>query len=65
MLMSLWAVRDRETRELMTLFYDKWLSGMDKQEALRAAQLEMRRRVTARYGHDLPNCCGGFVLVGR
>jgi CHAT domain-containing protein len=51
-LMSLWAVRDRETRELMTLFYDKWLSGMDMYEALRAAQLEMRRRVKARYGHD-------------
>jgi CHAT domain-containing protein len=36
-LMSLWAVQDRETRELMTLFYDKWLSGMDKHAALRAA----------------------------
>ena len=64
-LMSLWAVQDRETRELMTLFYDKWLSGMDKHAALRAAQLEMRRRVKTRYGHDLPNYWGGFVLVGR
>jgi CHAT domain-containing protein len=64
-LMSLWAVRDRETRELMTLFYDKWLSGMDMYEALRAAQLEMRRRVKARYGHDVPNYWGGFVLVGH
>jgi CHAT domain-containing protein/Tfp pilus assembly protein PilF len=64
-LMSLWAVRDRETRELMTLFYNNWLSGMDKHEALRAAQLEMRRKVKARYGRDLPNYWGGFVLVGR
>jgi CHAT domain-containing protein len=64
-LMSLWAVPDRETQELMTLFYAKWLSGMDKHEALRAAQLEMRRSVKARYGHDLPFYWGGFVLVGR
>jgi CHAT domain-containing protein len=64
-LMSLWAVPDRETQELMTLFYGKWLSGMDKHEALRAAQLEMRRGVKARYGHDLPFYWGGFVLVGR
>lgn len=64
-LMSLWAVPDRETQELMTLFYEKWLSGMDKHEALRAAQLEMRQSVKARYGHDLPFYWGGFVLVGR
>jgi len=64
-LMSLWAPPDRETQELMTLFYHKWLSGMDKHEALRAAQLEMRRRVEARYGHDLPFYWGAFVLVGR
>ena len=64
-LMSMWAVPDRETQELMTLFYTKWLAGKDKQEALRDAQLEMRERVKARYGKDLPQYWGAFVLVGR
>jgi CHAT domain-containing protein/tetratricopeptide (TPR) repeat protein len=64
-LMSMWAVPDRETQELMALFYTKWLAGKDKHEALREAQLEMRDRVKARYGKDLPQYWGAFVLVGR
>lgn len=64
-LMSMWAVPDEETRELMTLFYGKWLSGREKHEALREAQLEMREKVKARYGADLPVFWGAFVLVGR
>ena len=56
---------DRETQELMSLFYQKWLGGMDKHEALREAQREMRVRVKARYGRDLPFYWGAFVLVGR
>lgn len=64
-LMSMWAVPDRETQELMTLFYEKWLAGEDKPGALREAQLEMRIRVKRRYGRDIPFYWGGFVLVGR
>ena len=64
-LMSLWAVPDRETQELMTLFYTKWLGGEDKQQALRDAQMELRAKVKARYGEDKPFYWGGFVLVGR
>jgi CHAT domain-containing protein len=64
-LMSMWSVPDRETQELMTLFYTKWLSGKDKHDALREAQLEMRARVKARYGEDAPFYWGAFVLVGR
>jgi CHAT domain-containing protein len=64
-LMSLWAVPDRETQELMTSFYTKWLAGKGKHDALREAQLEMRERVKARYGRDLPFYWGAFVLVGR
>ena len=29
-LMSSWVVPDHETRELMTTFYEKWLSGRGK-----------------------------------
>ena len=53
-LMSLWSVPDRETQELMTLFYSKWLSGQNKHEAFREAQLELRARVRERYEEDLP-----------
>ena len=65
-LMSLWKVPDQETEELMKLFYEKWLSGKDKQKALREAQLEMRERVKARRdGDDIPFYWGAFVLVGN
>jgi len=63
-LMSLWAVPDRETQELMALFYDEWLAGHDKHDALRRAQGALRRMVQKRYGQDLPYYWGAFVLVG-
>jgi CHAT domain-containing protein len=64
-MMSMWSVPDRETQELMALFYAKWLKGLDKPEALRQAQLEEREVVRKRYGKDLPYYWGAFVLVGR
>ncbi len=64
-MMSMWSVPDKETQELMALFYAKWLGGMEKPEALRQAQLEEREVVRKRYGKDLPFYWGAFVLVGR
>lgn len=64
-LMSMWPVPDRETQELMTLFYQQWLGGLDAHEALRRAQLKERETVKQRYGRDLPYYWGAFVLVGR
>jgi CHAT domain-containing protein len=64
-LMSMWSVPDQETQELMTLFYQKWLGGKDKHEALRESQSELRGRVKARHRGDLPYYWGAFVLVGR
>jgi CHAT domain-containing protein len=49
----------------MTLFYSKWLAGTEKHEALRQVQLQMRKKVKARYGRDLPFYWGAFVLVGK
>ncbi len=63
-LMSLWSVPDDETRELMTLFYESWLAGKSKHEALRAAQATLRERIRQRHGADLPFYWGAFVLVG-
>lgn len=65
LMMSMWSVPDKETQELMSLFYQKWLGGMEKPEALRQAQLEERETVKKRYGKDLPFYWGAFVLIGR
>jgi CHAT domain-containing protein/Tfp pilus assembly protein PilF len=64
-LMSMWSVPDRETQELMTVFYQQWLSGLDEHEALKRAQLKERDTVRQRYGRDLPFYWGAFVLIGR
>jgi|GEM_PF-1450894 len=64
-LMSMWSVPDQETQELMSLFYAKWLSGLDKPEALRQAQLQERDVVRKRYGRDLAYYWGAFVLISR
>lgn len=65
-LMSLWSVPDKETLDLMTRFYTKWLAGTEIHQALREAQLEERAQVRASHGGtDLPYYWGAFVLVGR
>jgi CHAT domain-containing protein/tetratricopeptide (TPR) repeat protein len=65
-LMSLWSIPDKETLELMQRFYAKWLAGTEKHEALKQAQLEMRKKVMREHGsRDLPYYWGAFVLVGR
>ncbi len=48
-IMSLWKVPDKETVELMELFYKNWLDGMTKHEALHNAQNEMRRKYPPYY----------------
>ena len=58
LIMSLWQVPDFQTQELMTLFYQKWLSEkMPLPEAFRAAQGSVREK----YEH--PYFWAGFVLV--
>ena len=64
-MMSMWSVPDKETQELMGLFYKNWLGGMEKPEALRQAQLEEREVARKRYGKDLPFYWGAFVMVSR
>ena len=44
MIVSLWKVPDKETTEIMRLFYRYWLSGKDSREALHAAQLNMKKK---------------------
>jgi len=56
-LLSLWDVDDKVGREFMTAFYGKWLGGMSKAEAFRAAQLEVKKK------HPQPFYWAGFVLM--
>ncbi len=58
-IMSLWTVPDKETQELMTSFYSKWLNGKDKRTAFNEARNEMRDK------YHYPYYWGGFVMVGE
>jgi len=65
-MVSMWKVPDDETQQVMKLFYENWLSGMEKHQALREAQLQMRARIMEKNkGVDLPYYWGAFVLVGK
>jgi CHAT domain-containing protein/tetratricopeptide (TPR) repeat protein len=62
--MSMWKVDDFSTQQLMTLFFRNWLSGMNKHEALRQAQLSVLNTVQQRSKSNLPYYWGAFILVG-
>ena len=55
-LMSLWAVPDKETTELMNLFYRSLFLSNDANQALRTAQLAMKQKYSPYYW-------AGFVLT--
>lgn len=48
-IMSLWKVPDKETVELMELFYTNWLNGMTKHESFVNAQKVMRQKYNPYY----------------
>jgi CHAT domain-containing protein/tetratricopeptide (TPR) repeat protein len=59
-LMSLWTVSDEATKDLMTLFYDNWITKKQtKREAFNNAQKTLR----SKYKH--PYYWGAFVMVGE
>ena len=66
LVMSLWEVPDKETKELMVSFYQNLKSGkMNRAAALRQAALKQRETVKARYGFDNPYYWGAFVFLGE
>ncbi|MEW6266094.1 MAG: CHAT domain-containing tetratricopeptide repeat protein [Thermodesulfobacteriota bacterium] len=66
LVMSLWAVPDAETKELMVEFYQGVLAGtQDRSQALRQAALKQMNRVKERYGRPLPFYWGAFVYLGQ
>ena len=58
-IVSLWEVNDKYTSRLMTLFYKKLSSGLDKSEALRQAKIEFIKEYSPN-----PYYWGAFVLSG-
>ena len=67
LLMSLWEVDDEATQLLMTAFYTHYAQGKTEQEALQAAQEEVRQHRFVRDGKERsgedPYFWAGFVLV--
>ncbi len=63
-IMSLWDVPDRETREIMVRFYDYWLNGQTKQQALRLSILDAIDEFRRSYGAAHPYFWGAFFLLG-
>lgn len=59
LIMSLWKVDDKVTRELMVSFFREWTGGSSKREAFIAAQ----KATKAKY--PTPYYWGAFVLVGE
>lgn len=58
LVMSLWNVPDAPTKDLMIEFYERLLNGTPKAEALRQAQLEIRKQ------HAHPRNWGAFICQG-
>lgn len=55
-IMSLWQVPDKQTMQLMNLFYKNWLGGQTTRQALRNAQLKLKETYPPYYW-------AAFVLV--
>lgn len=57
--MSLWSVPSKETKELMVEFYTQMAKGKTKSEALRLAKINMMRKM------ENPFYWGAFIMVGN
>jgi CHAT domain-containing protein len=66
LVMSMWSVPDKETKELMIEFYKNIKSGkMNRCQALRQAALREMEIVEERYGNTNPLFWGAFVFMGE
>ena len=59
LVMSLWKVPDQQTQELMVDFYRRVLDGEPRYEALRNAQLKIKKK------HTDPLYWGAFICQGE
>ena len=56
--MSLWKVPDKQTKDLMVDFHHRLLAGISRADALREAQLEIKKQ------HSHPLYWGAFICQG-
>ena len=63
-LMSLWKIPDKETAEMMNLFYRHYLAGESKQQALRESSLEMMKNREDKFRASHPYFWAAFILIG-
>jgi CHAT domain-containing protein/tetratricopeptide (TPR) repeat protein len=63
-IMNMFSVPDKTASEVMTRFYDNWLSGTTKARAFRNAVLSVLRERRQTHGAAHPLFWGGFVLAG-
>jgi len=59
LLLSLWDVHDKSTRDFMVAFYSRLQQGMSKSAAVQRAMMELRER----YPH--PYYWASFSLIGK
>ena len=66
LVMSMWKVPDKETKELMVNFYNNiYKKGMNRCQALRQATLkQMQTTKKNHYGSTHPYYWGAFVFMG-
>jgi CHAT domain-containing protein len=66
LVMSMWSVPDKETKELMVAFYTNIIKGgMARCQALRQAALKQMQIVKKRYGSAHPAYWGCFIFMGQ
>ncbi|MCD4676270.1 MAG: CHAT domain-containing protein, partial [Desulfobacula sp.] len=66
LVMSMWEVPDKETKELMVNFYNNiYKKGMNRCQALGQAILKQMRITKQRYGNANPYYWGAFVFMGE
>ena len=58
-IMSMWTVDDAATQELMTIFYEEWLTTGNKHSAFNIAQKKLKDK------WKKPYYWGAFVMVGN
>ncbi len=61
--MSLWKVPDEQTKELMVDFYKLLLSGKPRAEALREAQLAMKKKYPNPYSKEIQDHYDYQIMV--
>jgi len=66
LVMSMWPVPDKETKELMIEFYTKIKSDeINRCQALRQAAIKQMKIVKERYGTTNPLFWGAFIFAGE